>query len=963
MDPATEQLVHFLKESLRAEPAARKQGEEYLKEASTRPGFLISLLKLQTITTVDPNVRLAAAVFFKNFAKLNWSGQKEDAIPISDPDRAQIKAVLVDLMLSVEPRIQKVISDALSIISESDFPHGWQELLPQLVSKFATQDWNIINGVLRTIHSILRRYRHQFRSDTILGELKFILQHLQKPYHELFNVTLQAIAANINNEEALKTLFTTANLLCKIFHSLNAVDLPEYFEDNMNTFMPAFHQFLHFQTSFKALLEGDKEETPGLLQKLQANVCVNLNLYIEKYEEEFASFLPEFVQDVWTLLAKADNHPKYDRLVNAMIHFLTSVAKSIHHTLFAPEEILKQICGFIVIPNMKIRETDEEIFEDNPAEYIRRDAEGSDTDTRRRAALELVKGLRKHYEVRVTQLFSADITNMLASGNWIAKDTAIYLVTALAVKSTTAASGTTSTNELVPIVDFCRAQILPELAQPTSKNPILKATCIKFITTFRLQLPVAVYGEAFPHLGGMLKDPNYVIHSYAATCVERLLTVRDKGQLRIGSIKDFVGPLLTNLFETLSTKESQENEYIMKAVMRVISVAGPDIAPFAPVCLQKLVEILGRIAANPTNPLFNHFVFEAVGALIKNTIAAQGPASVAQFEGVLFPAFQTILQMDIVEFAPYVFQLLSLMLESCPTPISPAYAGILPPLLMVVMWERKSNIPALIRLVQAYLRKGTAIVISGNHLVPILGIFQKKLNRSKMHDHEGFYLLEAIVENLSFADFDQYLPDIFKEIFTRMSADKTLKYVKSFLVFLCLFVAKHGPSNVIGRIDSLQPNLFSMVVGTLIGNVGKVNGKIERKICSVGMIKLLTESPEMLTTYVSFWPQLLNALLGVLELPEDESEHPPGEFAHEEDDEAQEHTFTSAAFTPLSYAAKQDVDPFPNVDVKKYLATQLHQISSQPPVAAQLRTLPGDSLKVLTAYYQHAGIQAPVVVG
>jgi Cse1 len=39
----------------------------------------------------------------------------------------------------------------------------------------------------------------------------------------------------------------------------------------------------------------------------------------------------------------------------------------------------------------------------------RRDAEGSDTDTRRRAALELVKGLRKHYEARVTQLFSSDI--------------------------------------------------------------------------------------------------------------------------------------------------------------------------------------------------------------------------------------------------------------------------------------------------------------------------------------------------------------------------------------------------------------------------------------------------------------------------------------------------------------------------------------------------------------------------
>jgi hypothetical protein len=67
---------------------------------------------------------------------------------------------------------------------------------------------------------------------------------------------MQAIATNINNQDALKTLFVTANLLCKIFYSLNAVDLPEYFEDNMASFMDAFRKFLHFQTTFSVLLEG-----------------------------------------------------------------------------------------------------------------------------------------------------------------------------------------------------------------------------------------------------------------------------------------------------------------------------------------------------------------------------------------------------------------------------------------------------------------------------------------------------------------------------------------------------------------------------------------------------------------------------------------------------------------------------------------------------------------------------------
>eukprot|EP00026_Physarum_polycephalum_P001434 Phypoly_transcript_01435.p1 GENE.Phypoly_transcript_01435~~Phypoly_transcript_01435.p1 ORF type:complete len:984 (+),score=185.73 Phypoly_transcript_01435:58-3009(+) len=983
MEPTQENfnaLVYHIAESINPLPERRNKGEEFLKNASTQPGFLLLLLRLQEVKTVDPSLRLGAALHFKNFVRANWSQVGDDFVPISDSDRAQIKAVLVDLMLSVESNISKTLAEALSIISETEFPHDWPTLLPQLVSKFGSQDWSIINGVLETIHSILRRYRHQFRSETILGELKYILTQLQKPYHDLFLITMQAIATNINNPDALKTLFVTANLLCKIFYSLNAVDLPEYFEDNMASFMDAFRKFLHFQTTFPALLEGAKEDSPGLLHKIQANVCNNLNLYIEKYEEEVKPFLDALMQDVWTLLSKTDNSPKVDRLVNAMIQFLTSVAKSVYHTLFAAETTLKEICAFVVIPNMKLRESDIEIFEDNPAEYIRRDSEGSDTDTRRRAALELVKGLRKHYEARVTTMFSADITQMLSAKDWISKDTAIYLVTALAVKSSTSAAGTTAVNEMVPIPDFCRSQILPEL-QGTTRSPVLRATSIKFITTFRQQLPVDVYTAALPHLIALMRDPNYVIHSYAATCVERLLTVKDNQVLRIGQLtNDFIGSMLANLFEALSYKDSQENEYTMRAITRVISVSGANITPFAPTCLQKLVEILIRVAQNSTNPTFAHYVFESLGSLVKNT-CAQNPTAVTQFEGVLFPVFQSILEKDINELmelaktkrlselselegahpTPYILQILSLLLELSPVPISGNYAQLFPPLLLVVMWERKSNVPALIRIVQAYLRKGPSIVVSGKHLPAILGIFQNKFNKSKVHDHEGFYLLEAIVENLSLPDIDPYLPAIFQEIFGRLGNEKTktLKYVKSFLVFLSLFIGKHGPTAVISRVDAIQPNIFAMVLNSLyIPNIGKVNGKIERKICCVAMVKLLTESPELLSTYAQFWSKVAAALLGVIELPEDDSvQH--GEFA-EEDDEM-EH-FSSAAFSPLSFAAKSDVDPFPGVNPKLYLATQLSQlIQTQPQVVQLLAGLEPQAREAIKQYFQLAALPPPAI--
>lgn len=54
-------------------------------------------------------------------------------------------------------------------------------------------------------------------------------------------------------------------------------------------------------------------------------------------------------------------------------------------------------------------ETDTELFEENPEEYIRRDIEGNDVDTRRRAACDLVKILSKYFEGRIMEIFGAYI--------------------------------------------------------------------------------------------------------------------------------------------------------------------------------------------------------------------------------------------------------------------------------------------------------------------------------------------------------------------------------------------------------------------------------------------------------------------------------------------------------------------------------------------------------------------------
>ncbi|KAF4378331.1 hypothetical protein G4B88_015902 [Cannabis sativa] len=72
---------------------------------------------------------MAAAANFKNHLKGRWapsaSSDEPNAVaspsPIPDPEKDQIKALIVSLMLSANPKIQSQLSEALAVIGKHDF--------------------------------------------------------------------------------------------------------------------------------------------------------------------------------------------------------------------------------------------------------------------------------------------------------------------------------------------------------------------------------------------------------------------------------------------------------------------------------------------------------------------------------------------------------------------------------------------------------------------------------------------------------------------------------------------------------------------------------------------------------------------------------------------------------------------------------------------------------------------------
>lgn len=61
-------------------------------------------------------------------------------------------------------------------------------------------------------------------------------------------------------------------------------------------------------------LQSDDET--GVLHQIQSQICENISLYAQKYEEEFSSYMRTLVTIVWKLLIKTGAQPKYDTVNN-----------------------------------------------------------------------------------------------------------------------------------------------------------------------------------------------------------------------------------------------------------------------------------------------------------------------------------------------------------------------------------------------------------------------------------------------------------------------------------------------------------------------------------------------------------------------------------------------------------------------------------------------------------------------
>ncbi|KIK60075.1 hypothetical protein GYMLUDRAFT_44063 [Collybiopsis luxurians FD-317 M1] len=921
------------------DPNTRKQAEQSLNAYSTQTGFLSHLLRLCLDHSQNAAVRLSGSVYLKNVVKSRW---EDDVQPVANQDKAALKAELVPAMLALsapsDKPVRAQVAESVSLIAELDFPHQWEDLIDQLVNSLSPTDYNINLGVLQTGHSIFRQWRPLVRTDKLFTEINLVFSKFMTPFLQLFRQTATLLTQPGQSKDQMTLLAQCMVLLVEVYYDFTCQDLPPAIEDSHLEFFGANGGY------FPGLMRWDPVElredpdstTPSLPTQIKTSILNVVELFIKLFPDtlQSSSAVETFIQLVWSILSNQSSpttpsaspsstgdlsSQSYDTLISQSLRFISTSARSpVYKSIFSSSPgMISSLIEGAIIPNAFLREVDVEMFEDDPMEYVRLDylavsQAGTEAATRRQAAADVLQALvgnGEGYEVETTKVVGGWVEKLLKAygeskkddeGRWKSKDAAIWLITAVASRGGTFGQGVTSTNKMVDVVGFFEGNVYPDLQAREGESgegqgdggrvhPILKVDAIRFLNAFRNQLTKPQLLSVLPLLIKALEESrNYVTYTYAAIAVERILGIRQQGQILFTQtdVRDFaphlIGVLLTKIERAGPTPEKiAENDHLMRCVMRVIITARQTLTPTFQQVLNRLVAILGVVSKNPSNPKFDQYIFESLSALMR-FITAGSPTTTPTFESTLFEPFTIILTQDIDQYIPYVFQLLAQMLSLHPTsassggqdPVPPQYKSLLPFLLTPTVWQQKGSIPGLVKLLKAFLARDAKRMVDSGQVGSISGILQQRLVVSKVNDEWGFELFIAVVRCVDVPSLTDYLKPVLLTILNRMSGgNKTDKFVGLFAHFILYVMASNkeglGPDYIIGVFDSIQPGLWGQILSTFVLPLVPKMPHKDRKMAAVGMTRMLFQSRlAVQAPSVQFWPISLQALIKLFSEPQ-----------------------------------------------------------------------------------------------
>lgn len=836
---------------------SRVDAETKLKEGSTQEGFLPVLMRMIVMEEIPVPVRQAAVIYMKNMIGKNWKEREmtsESTIfTICEADKKFIRDSIIEAVISANSDlIRRQLTVCVQEILSFDFPERWAEVPAKLQAYLTTDKGSEWHGALLVLYQLVKKYEYKREAERepVIVVMAIFLPLLQNRCTSL---------TKIDSPDAC----TLVALIFKIFRSLIQLNLPLQLinENNMPQWMGLFKAVLESPIPMRSE-EAEPEERPLLpCWKVRKWAITLINKIFDRYGlvgsvekpyVKFADFYDKNYSESMTqlVLKILDAHRKgvyvSPRVLHHALSYLTcGVYNSRSWKVVKPH--LDKMVEEVVFPLMCHSDEDEELWQDDPQDYIRSKYDVFEDfllfSPNEAAKAYLVRAAEKRKDVLkpvvvfISKIF--DLPKELRNDKYPRqKDGALHMMGALAEALT---KKKIYKKEMQPALTN---YILPEFG---STFGFLRARACWVVQQFSVMefTSEEVLDTTIKCVLGALTDVELPVQVEAGIAIKHLIENQDEKSTDL--IRPNVQPLITSILDVLNRSENDE---LTGTIAKLVECFPEEVKDIAVLLVTQLSQTFMTLVTSEDD--YDNKSVTAMGVLeTLQTVMGELEEKaeiIQQLEQVVYQLIITVLEKELMEFYEEIFSLIN---ECTVVKISATMWNLLEVLHATLHNDTSDYFTEMMPCLHNYVTVDPETFLKNEKYCQIIfNMCQKMLQEKCGEDAEmqAAKLIEVIILQYQ-GQMNGWLPRFIQLALERLTSELRTSELRVMLIQVIIAALMSSPSIVLGHLTSLNlqvapHGMVAEMLSLWLKDTDCFLGLHDRKVYVLGMCALLEIPPQ-----------------------------------------------------------------------------------------------------------------------
>uniref|UniRef100_A0A670YMV4 Importin 8 n=1 Tax=Pseudonaja textilis TaxID=8673 RepID=A0A670YMV4_PSETE len=875
MDP--NRIIQALKGTI--DPKLRLAAENELNQSYKIINFAPSLLQIIVSDQVEFPVRQAAAIYLKNMVTQYWPDREpppgEVIFPfnIHENDRQQIRDNIVEGIIRSPDLVRAQLTMCLRAIIKHDFPGHWTAVVDKIGFYLQSSNSGSWLGSLLCLYQLVKTYEYKKAEerDPLIAAMQIFLPRIQQQM-------IQLLPDNSHYSVLLQ------KQILKIFYALVQYALPLQLVNNqtMTQWMEIFRTVIDRSVPPETL-QVDEDDRPELVwwkcKKWAFRIVARLferygspGNVTKEYVEFSKFFLKTYAAGIQQVLLKILEQYRQNVYVAPRVlqQTLNYLKQGVYHciTWKQMKPHMQTLCEDVIFSLMCYKDEDEELWQEDPYEYIRIKFDVFEDYASPTIAAQILLYTAAKKRKEVLPKMMAFCYQILTEPNIDPrkKDGALHVIGSLAdilLKK----SMFKDQMELM-LQNHVFPLFMSNLGYLRARScwTLRSFSALKFHNELNLKNAIELIKKS------LIEDKEMPVKMEAAIALQALISHQEQAK---EYIKPYIRPVMQELL--LVVRETQ-NDDLTNVIQKLICEYSQEVTTIAVEMTQHLAEIFGKVLQSEEYEEMEDKTVMAMGILHTIdtilTVVQDHKEITQQLESICLQIIGLVLQKHVIEFYE---EILSLAYSLTCHLISPQMWHLLGVLYEVFQQDCFEYFADMMPLLHNYVTVDTDILLSNSKNLEIIYTMCKKvLTGDAGEDAEchAAKLLEIIILQCKGRGIDQCIPLFVEAVLERLTRGVKTSELRTMCLQVAIAALYYNPELLLHTLENIRfPHnpepITAQFINQWMNDTDCFLGLHDRKMCIIGLSILMglpSRPPAVDAVSAQIVPSVLLLFLGLKQM-------------------------------------------------------------------------------------------------